>query len=259
MAVTCNRARTVVTSLALVCALASVALADPTRAEVLRDGNAAAAQGNWPRVTALVDPLLRGQLPAADLAEAHRLAGIAAYFQDRRANADAHFLAYLRIELDARLDPALYPPDLVLAFENVRSLHAAELRARRPKPRRYWLLNLLPPGGQIQNGDRTKAYVFGGLLGAFAISNVTSYLVLRSWCTQVSGSGGQSATCDDGEDRAKSASYLRALNIVSGIGLILTYGIGVYDGVSGYRRRESMQPFVAPATGGGVVGVTGSF
>ncbi|MDQ3370891.1 MAG: hypothetical protein M3680_36190 [Myxococcota bacterium] len=230
-----------------------------TPSAALRDGNAAASEGDWPRVTALVDPLLHGQLPPADLAEAHRLAGLAAFFQHREPAAEAHFLAYLQLELDARLDLALYPPEVVSFFEGVRTRHAAALRARRPKQRRYFLLNLVPPGGQIQNGDRTKAYVIGGLLGALAIGNVTSYLVLRSWCTRVTGDGGESVTCDQGKDRAQSASQLRVLNFATGVGLILTYGYGVYDGVSGYRRKESMQPFVAPATGGGMVGVTGSF
>jgi hypothetical protein len=230
-----------------------------TPADVLRDGNTAAAQGDWQRVSALVDPLLKGQLPPADLAEAYRLAGIAAFFQNRKPDAEAYFVSYLRIELDGRLDPALYPPEVVNFFNDVRALHDAELRKRRPKARRYWLLNLIPPGGQIQNGDRTKAYIIGGALGALAITNVASFLVLRSWCKQVSGSNGESVTCDDGKDHSSSASTLRVINIASGVGLILTYAYGVYDGVKGYRRRESPQPFVAPASGGGVVGVAGQF
>ena len=137
-----------------------------------------------------------------------------------------------------------------------------KLRKRRPKARRYWVLNLIPPGGQIQNGDKTKAYVIGGLLGALAITNVTSFLVLRSWCNEVSGSSGSSVTCDKGGDHSSSAPALRVVNIGSGIGLILTYALGVYDGVKGYGRKESPQPYVDPVSangGGGVVGVFGSF
>jgi hypothetical protein len=239
--------------------LASATAFAQTPADRLRDGNTAAAQGDWQKVSQLVDPLLKGQLSQADLGEAHRLAGIAAFFQSRRDAAEQHFLAYLRIDLDGRLDPALYPPEVVNFFNDVRSLHDAELRKRRPKGRRYWVLNLIPPGGQIQNGDKTKAYVIGGLLGAFAITNVTSFLVLRSWCNEVSGSGGSSVTCDEGGDHSSSAQTLRVINIASGIGMILTYGYGVYDGVKGYRRTETVQPFVAPANGGGVVGVFGAF
>ncbi len=242
-------------ALLLLCATAYA----QTPADALRDGNAAAAQGDWKRVSQLVDPLLRGQLPPADLAEAYRLAGIAAFFQGRKDAAEQNFVGYLRLDLDGRLDPALYPPEVVNFFNDVRSLHDAELRKRRPKARRYWLLNLIPPGGQIQNGDTTKAYVVGGLLAAFAITNIATFLVLDSWCTKVSGPGGNSVTCDDGRDRSSSASTLRVVNLASGIGLILTYGFGVYDGVKGYRRKETAQPFVAPASGGGVVGVCGSF
>ncbi len=254
--------RVVVAALVVIACTTRLAAAQPATAEALREGNAAASTGDWGKVSLLVDPLLRGQLPPADLAEAHRLAGLAAYFQQRTEEADQHFLAYLKLELDGRLDPAIYPPEVVTFFQDVQTRHAAELRARRPKPRRYFLLNLIPPGGQIQNANKTKGYVIGGLLGAFAITNVTTYLVLRSWCTRVSGAGGESATCDDSKDRSRSATQLRALNIVSGIGLIATYVYGVYDGVRGYRRRsreQATQPFATPTTGGGVFGIAGSF
>ncbi len=246
----------------LVLALAAgVAAAQPGSApsDALREANGAAAAGDWGRVAALVDPLVRGALPPSDLAEAYRLSGMAAFYHQRRDLAEAHFLAYLKIDLDGRLDPALYPPDVVGFFDEVRTKHQAELRARRPKPRRYWQLNLIPPGGQIQNRERGKAWVIGGLIGAFAIGNVTTYLVLHSWCTRVSGDGGSSVTCDEGKDRAGSATTLRAINIVSGVGLIAAYAYGVYDGARNYRRQEQVQPFVAGVAGGGVVGIGGSF
>ena len=243
----------------LVLALAAGAAAAQAPADALREANDAAAAGDWARVSALVDPLVRGSLPPADLAEAYRLSGMAAFYHQRRDVAEAHFLAYLKIDLDGRLDPALYPPDVVGFFDEVRTKHQAELRARRPKARRYWLLNLIPPGGQIQNRERGKAWVIGGLIGAFAIGNVTSYLVLSSWCTRVSGNGGSSVTCDEGTDRAGSASTLRAINIASGIGLIAAYAFGVYDGATNYRRQESVQPFVAGVAGGGMFGIGGSF
>jgi hypothetical protein len=233
-----------------------------TPTTVLRDGNDAAASGDWDKVAQLVSPLLAGQLPQKDLAEAHRLAGLAAYFRGRPVDADRHFFEYLKIELDGRLDPALYPPDVISFFEKVKFDHQRELRAKRPRQKRYWILNLIPPGGQIQNGDRGKAYLIGGALGVFAIGNITSYLLLRSWCREVSGSEGSSVTCDDDKDRARAASQLRSVNIATGAGLILTYAYGVWDGVRGYRRRsrETMQPFVATSPhGGSLFGVAGTF
>ncbi|MDB4954518.1 MAG: hypothetical protein JWO36_2087 [Myxococcales bacterium] len=224
---------------------------------VLREANAAATVGDWARVSAFTSPLLSQKLDRPDLAEAHRLAGLAAFFQHREPEAEADFLEYLRFDLDGRLDPALYPPEVVGFFDDVRAKHAADLRALRPKPRRYWLLNLVPPFGQFQNGDRAKGFITGGLIGAFAITNVTSYLVLRSWCTQAVGSAGPSLVCD----QHGGAKAVRTLEIVGGIGLILTYVWGVYDGVSNYRRgsRAPMAPYATASNNGALVGVVGRF
>ncbi len=228
----------------------------------LSDANAAAAAGDWAQVAILVDPLISSQVSSTDLAEAHRLAGIASFFQQRLGDSEAHFVAYLKIDLDGQLDSTLYHPDVVLFFNEVRAKHQAELRALRPKSRSYWLLNFIPPGGQLQNGERTKAIVIGAALGAFAIGNLTSYFVLRSWCERVSGQAGESATCDQDTDRVSTAGKLRTLNIVTGIGLIVTYAFGVYDGVSGYqrqRKKESLQPFVSSSVEGATVGISGTF
>ena len=239
---------------ALACGLAA---ADPTTSQALREGNTAATAGDWQKVEQLVAPLFALKLAKADLAEAHRLAGIAAFFL-HRADAEAHFLAYMKLDLDGRLDPALYPPDVVAYFGEIHSKHDADLRALRPTQRRSWLLNLIPPGGQIQNGDRVKAYVVGGLIGTMLVTNITSYLVLRSWCSHTQGTGGSAATCDEGGNHYHAASILRPLNIATGVGFILAYAYGVYDGVQGYRRHTepSVQPFVAPT---GVVGIEGRF
>jgi hypothetical protein len=247
--------------LVLIVLATQVAHGQPS-ADRLRDGNAAATAGDWTRVLAIVDPLFRihTPIPRNDLAEAHRLAGLAAYFLHDRKAAEDHFLSYLQIDLDGRLDPTLYPPDVVTFFQDVQIKHAAELRARRPTSKRYWLLNLIPPGGQIQNGDTTKAIIVGSLLGGFAIANVTTYALLRSWCSRVTGDAGGSVVCDDQRDRTSTATQLRIVNVVSGVGLIATYLYGVYDGVHGYQRQQREQrlvPYVAPTTGGSMVGIAG--
>ena len=236
---------------------AEVVPADP--AVALREANAAATAGDWARVAAFVQPLFVRPLERADLAEAHRLAGIAALFAEPRdeARAEHHLLAYLRLDLDAHLDPALYPPDVVNFFNDVRSRHAIELKALRPK-KRYAVLAVLPPFAQFQNGDRVKGIVIGSLLGAFAIANVTSYLVLRSWCTHVERDGNGSSTCDGSSDHAAAATRLRGLNITSCVGLIITYAYGVYDGVRGYRRdtrERALAPYATSTNGGAVFGV----
>jgi hypothetical protein len=232
--------------------------------EVLREGNTAALAGDWPRVSELVEPLLQRGLASADLGEAHRLVGIAGFFQHRDSSAEAHFLAYLRIDLDGRLDPALYPPEVVAFFNDVASRHAAELRALRVAPRRSgsWLYALIPPVGQFQNGDRTKGYVIGGALGALLIANLTSYYYLRSWCEHTDGSAGGGLSCYDGGDHNHEAARLRPWNIASGIGFLVVYAYGVYDGVAGYRRKSrepSIQPFATTSAGNHVFGIAGSF
>jgi hypothetical protein len=259
--------------LALVVASTRPALAQPgaTPATVaddpslaLREANLAATAGDWSRVSAYVEPLLTRQLDRADLAEAHRLAGIAALYAQppQEALAEDHFLAYLRIDLDGHLDPSLYPPNIITFFANVRSKHAAELRARRPKAKRSWIPSLLPPWGQFNNGDRTKGVVVSVLLGTFLAANVTSYLVLRSWCFKQSRDGHESVGCDATTDRNASATTLRSINITAGVGLIVTYVWGVYDGVRGYRRsrREgSLAPYATSTNTGATFGVRMNF
>jgi hypothetical protein len=248
----------VVKLIAALLLVARVALADPSAQ--LHDANAAATAGDWGKVSALVDPLITASLSPAELAEANRLYGLAAFFQGRQPEAEAHFLAYLRIDLDGNLDPQLYPPEVITFFIEVRTKYAAELRARRPKKKRYMALNLVPAAGQFQNGEPGKGIVIGTLFGAFAIANVTSYLVLRSWCTHVNGDAGSSVTCDGTAHHQDAAKTLSNVNIATGIGLIVTYVVGVYDGVKGYRRKEhEVQPYASLVDGTNVVGVVGRF
>ena len=244
----------VVLALSIV-ASGGTAAADPSA--TLRESNTAATAGEWAKVASLVNPLLGGQLAQPDLAEAHRLAGLAAYFLQRQPEAEAHFVAYLRIDLDGHLDPALYPPEVITFFNDVKSKHH---ELRRPQPKRYFILNFVPPLGQFQNGDRVKGIVIGGLLGAFAVANVTSYFVLDSWCKHVTGAGGENTvTCDDPKDHNHAAGQLRTLNIVAGVGLIATYLYGVYDGVRIYRRNTELTPYLTPIPNGGMLRLGGRF
>ena len=257
-------ARAVGRALAILAMCAAVASADPggTPSEVLREGNTAALAGDWARVTRLVDPLLAHQLAPADLGEAHRLSGIAAFFQQRNDAAESHFVAYLRLDLDGRLDPALYPPDVVAFFNDVASRHAPELRAMRMRPKRSWYLTLLPPFGQFQNGERTKGYVLGGVLGSLLIANLTTYFLLRSWCEHTQGSEGGGLTCNDPSDRTTAASRLKPYNTATAIAVFAVYVYGVYDGIRGYRRRsreQALVPYAAVSSDGSVVGISGKF
>lgn len=234
----------------------SVAMADP--ATTLRDANAAATAGEWTRVQELVGALLapaQPELAGPDHAEADRLAGLASFFLHRTADAETYFVAYLKLDLDGHLDPALYPPEVVNFFNEVRTRHAGELHAIRSQPRRYWPLALLPPVAQFQNGERVKGIVLGSLLGALLATNITTYFVLRSWCHN------PGSTCDaSGTNHFRGAETLTGINAVTGIGFIVTYAYGVWDGVRGYRRRSvELTPYMATTSDQTSFGLVGGF
>jgi hypothetical protein len=239
----------------LLVALAGIASADPDAA--LRAANEAAIAGDWVRVEELVTPLLgpSGGLSNVDRAEADRLVGLAAFFTKRTADAERDFVAYLKLDLDGHLDPALYPPEAVNFFNDVRARHASELHAVKPPPERSWPLALVPPFAQLQNGERVKGIVVGGLLGVFLATNITSYFVLRSWCHNPGG------TCDDsGKNHYQGAQTLRGWNTFAGVGFILTYAYGVWDGVRGYRQTtHELAPYAITTDGRTALGMSGRF
>ncbi len=243
--------------LALV-AITATAAAQPgitTRdpAAVLRAADAEGAAGDWARAAALVDSLDLATLGAADLAQAHRLRGLAAFFANDTATADRELFAWLQLDLDARLDPAVTPPEAISFFEGVRARHDAELRALRPKvARHYASLNLLPPWGQFQNGDRTKGWIIAGAGAALLVADVGSYAMLRHWCSSAD------LTCDNNGDRRGDARTMRTVNLVAGGALVALYVYGVVDGFVGYRapRHELL---IAPTGDGAQVLFVGSF
>jgi len=229
-----------VRALAVVALCAGIAHAevDSSASQTLRDGNTAAVAGDWSRVLQLVEPLFPRPLGDADRAEAHRLAAIAACAQRRDDAAERHVLAYLRLEPFGQLDPALYPPEVVSFFNDVAARHAAELHVLRSPPRRSWLLSLVPPFGQLQNGDRAKAYVLGGTLGVLLATNLTTYYFLSKWCQATDGPSGGGLSCYNGGDHNHEAARIRPTNIATGIGFLVIYAYGVADGLWGYHRQS---------------------
>ncbi|HEY0253219.1 MAG TPA: hypothetical protein VGC41_16910 [Kofleriaceae bacterium] len=240
----------IVAVLVLAC---GIALADP--AGDLRLANNAAAAGDWARVQVLCDPLVLANIAETDRAEANRLEGLAAFFT-KRSNPDPYFLAYLRHDLDGHLDPALYPPEVVNYFNELRARHAAELDALRPRvKKRYWQLAAIPVASQIQNDEMTKGIVIASLLGGLLAANITTYAILDSWC------GGNDHTCDGdgtGTNHAHGASAMRTINVVTGVGAILTVVYGMYDGVRGYRRA-AITPYISSSETSAALGFSGRF
>lgn len=241
------RAAAVAVALALT---AAVGHAQPGAGGDLAAAVAAAEGHDWAAVERLAAPIADdARAPRGDRAEAHRLLGLAALDRGDADAAEARFLAYLRLDLDGGLDPNLYPPEQVAFFENVRSRHAAELRALRPRPRRSRLLNLLPPAGQFQNHQRVKAWTLAITGGALLATNLTTYGLLVRWCQ------------DDGTcTRPATARVLRQVNLATGIATVALYAYGVWDGFRHEQAMSSSTTVVPVALdGGGGLGVAGSF
>lgn len=213
----------------------------------------ALAAGDYVGAETATRPLLAAPtLLRAERAEAYRLHGLALYFQNRQAEAEAAFRQYLTLEPDAHLDPALYPPEAVVFFESVRARHRGAVIIAKPpaRRRRNGMLNLVPPLGQIQNGDTAKAWIIGGaelvLLGA----NIATYAMLSSSCK------GSDLTCDRDPSTSRA---LRTVNLVSGGLFLAVYAYGVIDGyVVGGKlssRERALRTAVVPVPGGAVFGV----
>lgn len=216
---------------------------DGSVAAVLARANHALTSGDFAGAAQMAGPIARSvqDIDSSDRAEAWRLLGLAQFYLGQSDQARQSFYAYLRLEPDGHLDPQLVPPDAVLLFDSVRSEHAAELAALRPKApaKRYWLLNLVPGGGQFQNGQRTKGLVLAGASTALFATSVTTYLLLHNWC------GGSGDTCDSGEpgepdyrDNTGKARAAFVINMSSSALLLGVYAYSVYDGFRGYYREQ---------------------
>jgi hypothetical protein len=187
----------------------------------------------WQHVLELVGDLpLDPTVSPADHGEAHRLLGIAEFYLAHYDRAEAHFHAYLKIDLDGQLDISLFSPDVVRFFDDVKAKHAAELRALRPRTRRWAVLNLMPPAGQFQNRQPVKGWILGGLGVSLIAAHVGSYMLLDGWCSDVD----RTCETDGGTSRADSARTLKTVNTAAGLGLIAVYVYGVYDGFRTYRQ-----------------------
>ena len=169
-------------------------------------------------------------LPPADRLEALRAYGIACALIGRPTAAEGAFLLLLKADPGARLEPQLVRPEAVALFDAVRGRNRDALLGayRKGRGRRYAVLNLLPPAGQLQNHDYVKGYALLGVELALLASNVTSGALLYSW-------QGEHKDFPGHEDAPRA---LRPLNWVSFGALVSVLAYGIIDGfVVGHRRR----------------------
>jgi hypothetical protein len=229
------------------------------RAAELDGAARALAPGDYGQAERGTRPLLADpRLLRAERAEAYRVHGLSLYFQRREPEAEAALRQYLTMEPDAHLDPALYPPEAVLFFEAVRARHRGAVISARPPPRRRRtaILNLVPPLGQVQNGQHAKAWIIGGAEVALLGANIATYSMLSSACK------GSDLTCDRDPSLSRA---LRTVNLVSGGLFLAVYAYGVNDGYVGYsragarERARAVRTALVPLPGGALLGASAAF
>jgi hypothetical protein len=169
------------------------------------------------------------ELPSeADRTEALRTYGIACTLTGRRIAAEDAFERLLGTTPSMRLDPQLVRPEAVALFDQVRSHRHDEALAayRRSRPRRYAVLNLLPPAGQFQNRDRKKGWAIGAVGLALLGTNIVTGALLNQW------EGPHHLFAGHTDD----ARALMPVNIVSFAALLSVVAYGIVDAfVVGHR------------------------
>lgn len=227
---------TILVLVSLLGARAALAQSTPV-AERIEKANRALEAGEYEDARVQIHALLDGgsRITRAERGEAFRILALLNFFLGNGEQARAAFLEFLRTDPDAHLDPALVPPEAISLLEDVRARNSADLNAfrKKPKKKRYLLLNLVPTAGQFQNGESTKGIILAGSLAVLLTANVTSYFLFKRYCDAID------KTCSSGdEDKASTARSLQGLNTLSGVGLVSLYAYSVVDGWLGYRQIQ---------------------
>lgn len=214
----------------------SASAQDDSTRHLIAQANAALSDGDYPRAEKSVRAVINLEaVRRVERAEAYRILGIIKFYEESLEEARSAFLSYLKLDPDAHLDPALVPPEVITLLEDVRVKNQAEIDSMRlaPPKKRYLMLNLVPVGGQLQNGDNTKAALVASGFALFAAANIGSYVWLERFC-------GETLVCESsGEEKPSTARTFKTINLVSGVGLISVYLYSVIDGVRGYRKLEA--------------------
>jgi hypothetical protein len=222
-----------------------------TPAAALRRGLEAFEYGQHAAAVAVLRPLIEGELlGGADRLQALRAYAVSQFLLGQRGAANGAFLLLLQGDANARLDPALVPPEAISFFEEVRVRNRAAIaRVVRAQRLSAWP-NLLPPLGQFQNRQPAKGWLVLGLeVGALAL-NLSTYFVARS----MPGADGT----------VESESRFTTVKTLNSVGLLLVAGVVVYgivDGFYYYRARAALDTALAPSVtqGGGGLSVGGRF
>lgn len=184
-----------------------------------------------------------------DIVQARRYLGASLFFSGKKDEAAEEFTRLLLLNPDLRLDAFVFPPQLVLFFDEVKASIKEQLEKARAQrllketiriaDRRVELrslyVNLIPFGApQFQNGDRVKGWVLLGTGSALLALNVASYWAARSYA----GADGYYAT----EAARADASSWRTVQFTS-LGLLGgAWAYGIADGFIYYSPEVVVMP-----------------
>lgn len=236
------------------------------------------------------------QLPTEEgVVEAHRLLALSYFFQKKVPEARQEVIAILALKPDFKLDPALEQPVAVSFFENIRKEQEERLReiklrqveeaeqARKDDERRRAaeharaqrvfvekrvekhsrLIALLPFGiGQVQNGERGKAALFGTTEAVFGALSLASWIAVQEKFPNAK---------FDPADKGLAETLL-GLQLASGVAFWAMVVAGIIDAEVRFKpevvrykelpegKRKAtfnLAPFVSPGLYG--LGVNGAF
>ena len=242
--------------LATIAVLAAVTLAAaPARADSaeksLKLGVYAYEHGDYAEAIASLSGVLSPLRLTAedDVAQARKYLGASLFFSGKKDEAAEEFKRLLLLNPDLRLDAFVFPPQLVLFFDEVKASCKDQLDKARAQrllkeslrvgERRVELrslyVNAIPFGApQFQNGDRVKGWVLLGAEAALLALNVAAFWAARSYAD----GGGYYAT----EADRSGASTWRTIQLTS-LGLFGgAWAYGVADGLIYYRAETVVMP-----------------
>jgi hypothetical protein len=290
-------------------AVALPALANPSRnaKDALAQGRTAYDRGDYGRAIDTINPLLYPSIELGtedEVVSAHKLLALSYFFVNKSKEAEQEVTSLLALRPNYQLDPIVDPPVAVRFFEDVRRRQGdrittlkkreleeteraqkeeerrlAEVRAKaqrvyldRTVERHSRLIALLPFGaGQAQNGQTTKAILFGVGEGVLAATSLAAYYSLEYRYPIDSTTGHRVFPASE----QNTATTLLTLQLVAGAAFWATLAWGILDAqllfkrevVVDTRERTNAPPSarkprnnklsIIPTLGG--VGVVGTF
>lgn len=262
---------------ALVLILAAANAAAPT--VELERGRAAYARGEWSRTIELVRPLLYPELrleTEGQVAEAHRMLGVAYLFEKQNEPARQEFRKLLQLRPDYRFDALLDPPQVVDFFNGIlreSEAELAEVQARRRQEelqrrreadalarakagptvvekrlvRNSFAVNFIPFGaGQFQNGQRGKGWGFllgEAALAATSVGALTANFALYGFSYRLpcrTPDDPSAGGCTIDRSAQQRSETLIKVQVVSGALFFAAAAWGIADAILNFRPETPM-------------------